>query len=70
MPSTWVRSRPGEGSTFCIALPLSADAVQGSDDDYEDETDFDQAAGDEPAGGDSMTLTSADIQDHAHGRVG
>jgi two-component system OmpR family sensor kinase len=31
--ATWVRTRPGEGATFCIALPLSADALQGPDDD-------------------------------------
>ena len=32
--AAWVQSRPGEGATFCIALPLSPDAVQGSDDDF------------------------------------
>jgi two-component system, OmpR family, sensor kinase len=37
--ATWVRSRPGHGATFCIALPLSPDAVQGSDDDFADADD-------------------------------
>jgi signal transduction histidine kinase len=37
--ATWVRSRPGQGATFSIALPLSADAVQGSDDDFADADD-------------------------------
>jgi two-component system, OmpR family, sensor kinase len=34
--ATWVRSQPGAGATFCIALPLSPEAVQGSDDDFAD----------------------------------
>ena len=34
--ATWVRSQPGQGATFCIALPLSPEAVQGSDDDFAD----------------------------------
>jgi two-component system, OmpR family, sensor kinase len=29
--ASWVRSRPGEGATFCIALPLSPEAAQGPD---------------------------------------
>jgi two-component system, OmpR family, sensor kinase len=37
--ATWVRSQPGQGATFCIALPLSPDAVQGSDDDFADADD-------------------------------
>ncbi len=31
----WVRSRPGEGATFCIALPLSPEAMQGAPDDFD-----------------------------------
>jgi two-component system OmpR family sensor kinase len=56
--ATWVRSRPGEGATFCIALPLSDDAVQGSEDDYDadaDETDADEIG--------------LGLEDHAHGNV-
>ena len=37
--ATWVRSQPGQGATFCIALPLSPEAVQGSDDDFADADD-------------------------------
>jgi two-component system, OmpR family, sensor kinase len=37
--AAWVRSRPGEGATFCIALPLSPDAVHGSHDDLDAEAD-------------------------------
>jgi two-component system, OmpR family, sensor kinase len=45
--ATWVRSRPGHGATFCIALPLSPDAVHGSDDDYADADDAPHEAEDE-----------------------
>jgi two-component system OmpR family sensor kinase len=31
--TAWVRSRPGEGATFCIALPLTAEAAEGPDED-------------------------------------
>ena len=31
--AAWVRSRPGNGATFCIALPLSPEAAQGADED-------------------------------------
>ncbi len=37
--ATWVRSQPGQGATFSIALPLSPEAVQGSDDDFADADD-------------------------------
>ena len=49
--ATWVRSQPGQGATFCIALPLSPEAVQGSDDDFADadeapdESDVDRRLG-------------------------
>ncbi len=33
--ATWVRTKPGEGATFCIALPLSPEAVQGADEDFD-----------------------------------
>ena len=29
--AAWVQSRPGEGATFCIALPLAPEAVPGQD---------------------------------------
>jgi hypothetical protein len=45
--TTWVRSEPGEGATFSIALPLSPEAAQGSSDDFadadDDEPDADMA---------------------------
>src|SRR5215469_12274623 len=45
--TTWVRSQPGEGATFSIALPLSPEAAQGSSDDFtdadDDEPDADMA---------------------------
>jgi two-component system, OmpR family, sensor kinase len=31
--ATWVRSVPGEGATFCIALPLTPEAAEGPDED-------------------------------------
>jgi two-component system OmpR family sensor kinase len=51
--ATWVRTRPGQGATFCIALPLSADAVQGSEDDYDadDLSDEADATGEAVSGG-------------------
>ena len=40
--TTWVRSRPGDGAAFSIALPLSPEAAEGTGDDFAD-------ADDEPA---------------------
>jgi len=31
--TAWVRSTPGEGATFCIALPLTPEAAEGPDED-------------------------------------
>jgi two-component system OmpR family sensor kinase len=31
--AAWVRSVPGEGATFCIALPLTPEAAEGPDED-------------------------------------
>jgi two-component system OmpR family sensor kinase len=31
--ASWVRSAPGEGATFCIALPLTPEAAEGPDED-------------------------------------
>jgi two-component system, OmpR family, sensor kinase len=45
--AAWVRSRPGEGATFCIALPLVPEAVQ--DPDAEDDDEGTANDHDEPA---------------------
>ena len=45
----WVRSQLGAGATFCIALPLSPDAAQGSDDDLDAEDEPDTGALDDGA---------------------
>ncbi|HSR85694.1 MAG TPA: HAMP domain-containing sensor histidine kinase [Streptosporangiaceae bacterium] len=37
--TTWVRSEPGDGATFSIALPLSPEAAQGDGDEFADEDD-------------------------------
>jgi two-component system OmpR family sensor kinase len=37
--ATWVKSEPGEGAAFSIALPLSPEAVEGSHDDFADADD-------------------------------
>jgi two-component system, OmpR family, sensor kinase len=37
--TTWVKSRRGEGATFCIALPLAPEVVLGAEDDHEEEPD-------------------------------
>jgi len=37
--ATWVRTRPGEGATFCIALPLSPEATQAPENDFDPDTD-------------------------------
>jgi len=37
--AAWVRSRPGEGATFCIALPLSPEATQAAENDFDDDAD-------------------------------
>jgi two-component system OmpR family sensor kinase len=49
--TTWVRSQPGDGATFAIALPLSPEAAEGSGDDFadaEDEADEDAATDGSP----------------------
>jgi len=37
--AAWVRSRPGDGATFCIALPLSPEAMQGAENDFDYDAD-------------------------------
>lgn len=50
--AAWVKSRPGEGATFSVALPLAPEAVPGAEDDHEDApeaggaTDWNGLAGD------------------------
>jgi two-component system OmpR family sensor kinase len=39
--AAWVQSRPGDGATFCIALPLAPEAVLGADDEIDEEPDAD-----------------------------
>jgi two-component system, OmpR family, sensor kinase len=36
--AAWVRTRPGEGATFCIALPLSPEATQAPENDLDPDT--------------------------------
>ncbi|MGB6454812.1 MAG: sensor histidine kinase, partial [Streptosporangiaceae bacterium] len=52
--ASWVRSTPGEGATFCIALPLAPEAAADPD---EDEDDADGIAEPNP------TAASADQSD-------
>jgi two-component system, OmpR family, sensor kinase len=48
--ASWVRSTPGQGATFCIALPLAPEAAQDSDEDDDIfEPDWDDEADDEQA---------------------
>ncbi len=79
----WVRSRPHEGATFCIALPLSPEAVQGSHDDLDAEADAEDMpyyrATDDGSPNedglhygdpdDSCAWLSADAPDHVHGHA-
>ena len=45
--AVWVRSQPGRGATFCIALPLAPEALHGDDlDDVEDAEPGDTAQAD------------------------
>jgi two-component system OmpR family sensor kinase len=37
--ATWVRSRPGAGATFCIALPLAPEAAQDSEESVEQDSE-------------------------------
>jgi two-component system, OmpR family, sensor kinase len=64
--ATWVRSQPGEGATFSIALPLSPEAVPGSDDDFADADDApDESDGDQDPG-----WLGSDSDQHARATVG
>jgi two-component system, OmpR family, sensor kinase len=45
--ATWVRSTPGEGATFCIALPLTPEAAHPyGDEDHGDQADLGEGEGD------------------------
>jgi two-component system OmpR family sensor kinase len=37
--AAWVRSQAGEGATFCIALPLSPEAMHSAENDFDGEAD-------------------------------
>jgi two-component system OmpR family sensor kinase len=43
--AAWVVSRPGDGATFCIALPLAPEAVLGAEDDHDEEPDVSETVG-------------------------
>lgn len=61
--TTWVRSEPGEGATFSFALPLSPEAVEGSNDDFADADD------DEPDDSTRPQIPSDEETQAAHGRT-
>jgi len=54
--AAWVRSRPGAGATFCIALPLSPEATQAAENDFDD--DADDITGETGATGSATTEAS------------
>jgi two-component system OmpR family sensor kinase len=58
--AAWVRSQPGSGATFCIALPLAPEAAQGADE--EEDPGEDAGPGDEhqPAKVDTAEQQAAD----------
>ena len=37
--AAWVRSRPGEGATFCIALPLAPEAMHAAENEFDGDAD-------------------------------
>ena len=47
--ATWVRSVPGQGATFCIALPLTPEAAEGPDEDDGPVDDDDEERDGSPA---------------------
>ncbi len=48
--AAWVRSEPGSGATFCIALPLAPEAAQGADEEEDPGEDIDPGDHQQPAG--------------------
>jgi two-component system OmpR family sensor kinase len=62
--TTWVRSEPGEGATFSFALPLSPEAVEGSNDDFANADDDD-----EPDDSTRPQIPSDEETQAAHGRT-
>jgi two-component system, OmpR family, sensor kinase len=67
--TAWVQSRPGEGATFCIALPLAPEAVLGADDENDEEPDVDAATDGNGGGGDPAAWLRSDEDRHASGRI-
>ncbi len=63
--ATWVRSQLGHGATFSIALPLSPEAVQGSDDDFADADDVHDGTRGTDAEHDADWIGSDPDQQHA-----
>jgi two-component system, OmpR family, sensor kinase len=66
--SAWVQARPGEGATFCIALPLSPDAVLADEDE---DSDAEGPAGDpgDPDGHDQPEHPWLDSASHTRGNI-
>ena len=60
--ATWVRSEPGEGAAFSIALPLSPEAVEGSHDDF---ADADDASDDDAPAYTDVESDDADVEHDA-----
>ncbi len=48
--AAWVRSQPGSGATFCIALPLSPEAAQGANESNDADEDADRADAEDVTG--------------------
>ena len=58
--AAWVRSEPGEGATFCIALPLTPEAAEGRDQDDESADLGDADEHDAPLDRDAAPTTEPD----------
>jgi two-component system, OmpR family, sensor kinase len=67
--AAWVQSRPGEGATFCIALPLAPEAALGADDENDEEPDVDAATDGNGGEGDPAAWVRSDEDRHASGHI-